>query len=441
MIICPLLQASTRIRQLVLSELTWSVTTCRWPPLNLLLRRNRRAVASFPPCRRKVSKWTVLWIALTVWPRMIRSLRNSPSPSLSCASRTSAHCSRRQRPLSTVTCDPPMVEHPILVSIVRLLRPTHVHLAHLSRILVRSLFGISVPALIHSVFVDAGATLLKIVNSWPCIFLIAPMTSCWSTTRLKTPSRIFLGRFSVVTENERPLLPVHHNILAASPYVIVHTVRHVQQHASPLPLPAPNIRHQAQCDPGANISATNNILVLPGTADLKTPFPISSADRTAPAMTASILGTFVLPLSDGSTCDIPMCYCPSLADTIVSPHHFTSSAIAARKYNGYCLIDMPGCCHIQTIMIHPLLRCTRANVCTSLLDQRLTPRDLVFLGWPPSPSFCQRSGTSVSAIQVRPSSVRWPNTALACHHFLPCIQCIHARRVTMEKYNVLTRAR
>jgi hypothetical protein len=92
--------------------------------------------------------------------------------------------------------------------------------------------------------------------------------------------------------------------MAASPYVIVHTIRHVQQYASPLPLPAPNIRHQAQCDPGAKISATNNILVLHDMVDLKTPFLISSADCTAPAMTASILGMFFLPLSDGSTCDI-----------------------------------------------------------------------------------------------------------------------------------------
>jgi hypothetical protein len=69
----------------------------------------------------------------------------------------------------------------------------------------------------------------------------------------------------VVTENERPLLPVQHNIMAASPYGIVHTDRHVQQHAGPLPLPAPNIRHQVQYDPGANISAANNVLVLRGT--------------------------------------------------------------------------------------------------------------------------------------------------------------------------------
>jgi hypothetical protein len=150
----------------------------------------------------------------------------------------------------------------------------------------------------------------------------------------------------VVTENERPLLPVHQNILAASPYVIVHKVRHVHHHASPLPLPAPNISHQAQYDPGANISATNNILVFRDTVDLKTPFPISSADRTVPAMTASILGMCVLPLSDGSACEIPMYYCPSLDDAIVSPQHFMSSAIADRRYNEYCLIDMPGCCRI-----------------------------------------------------------------------------------------------
>jgi hypothetical protein len=75
-------------------------------------------------------------------------------------------------------------------------------------------------------------------------------------------------------------------------------------------------------------------------------FPISSADQTAPAMTASVRGRFVLPLSDGSTCDIPMYYCPSLADTIMSPQRFTSLAIHDRWYNGYCLIGMSGCCCI-----------------------------------------------------------------------------------------------
>jgi hypothetical protein len=68
-------------------------------------------------------------------------------------------------------CDQPMVETtPILVSIVRLLHPTHVRLVHLSWIIVRSLFDMFVPALIHSVFVDNGATLLRNANIWPCIF-------------------------------------------------------------------------------------------------------------------------------------------------------------------------------------------------------------------------------------------------------------------------------
>jgi hypothetical protein len=53
----------------------------------------------------------------------------------------------------------------------------------------------------------------------------------------------------VVTENERPLLPVHQNIMAASLYVIVHTVLYlvvhavhqVQQYATPSPPVPPNI--------------------------------------------------------------------------------------------------------------------------------------------------------------------------------------------------------
>jgi hypothetical protein len=171
MIICPLRQASIRLRLLILFEPTWSVTTCRWRPLHMLLRRNRRTVSSFLCCRRKVLKWTVLLIVLIVWPRMIRSLRNSPLPRLSCASMTSAHYSHHRQPLSAVMCNPLVVETtPILVSIILFLCPTHVRLVHLSRILVISLFVISVPALIQNAFVDARVILLRIVNSWKCIF-------------------------------------------------------------------------------------------------------------------------------------------------------------------------------------------------------------------------------------------------------------------------------
>jgi hypothetical protein len=97
---------------------------------------------------------------------------------------------------------------------------------------------------------------------------------------------------------------------------------------------------------------TNDINVLRNTVSLENPVSISSADRTAPEMTVSVHGTFALPLSDGSTCDKLMYYCPSLADTIVSPQHFTSSAIHDRRYNGYCLIDMPGCCRILVSHSH-----------------------------------------------------------------------------------------
>jgi hypothetical protein len=171
MIICPLPQASIRLRLLVLFEPPWSVTSCRWRLLDMLLMRNRRAVSSFLRCRRKESKWTVLLIALIVWPRRIRSLRNLPSLSLYCASRIFAHCSRLLHPLSTIMCDQRMVETPPLLDIIaRLLHPTHVRLVHLSQTLAPSLFRIFVLALIHSVFVDDGATLLRIASSWPCIF-------------------------------------------------------------------------------------------------------------------------------------------------------------------------------------------------------------------------------------------------------------------------------
>jgi hypothetical protein len=62
---------------------------------------------------------------------------------------------------------------PILVSIVRLLCPTHVRLVHLSQILILSLFVISVPALIHSAFVDAGANFVDNCQQLAIHFLLA----------------------------------------------------------------------------------------------------------------------------------------------------------------------------------------------------------------------------------------------------------------------------
>jgi hypothetical protein len=53
-----------------------------------------------------------------------------------------------------------------------------------------------------------------------------------------------MEKFYVVTEINRLRLPIHQNILAASPYLIVPMVQRVQQPARPLPLPAPDIQHQ-----------------------------------------------------------------------------------------------------------------------------------------------------------------------------------------------------
>jgi hypothetical protein len=143
--------------------------------------------------------------------------------------------------------------------------------------------------------------------------------------------------------NERLPGSLAQTLLAASPYLVVHAVHQVQQYATPAPPDPPNILHQAQYDPGANISATNDITVLSNRVKLDNPFPVASADRTSPAMLAPVLGTYILLLSDGTTCDIPMYFCPSLSDTIISPHHFTTMDASSRLFNGYCLIDLPGC--------------------------------------------------------------------------------------------------
>jgi hypothetical protein len=204
----------------------------------------------------------------------------------------------------------------------------------------------------------------------------------------------------VVTENERLRLPINQNILAASPYLVIHMVHWVQKPARPFVFPAPNIQHQAQCDHGANISVMNNIKVFQNTVDLEHPFLISSDDRTALAMAASIHGTFVLPPLDGFTCDVPMYCCPSLADTIVSPEHFASPAIQDCCYNGYCLIDLPGYCHI-------LLSYSHENDASSIALQKRN--DLYFIAG----SEPRSSGPRISHLATNPQ----PMSELWHRHF------------------------
>jgi hypothetical protein len=139
----------------------------------------------------------------------------------------------------------------------------------------------------------------------------------------------------------------HHSSLS-----IRYTRSSNQKPVCPLTFPAPNKQHQAQCDTGVNISAMHNINGLHNTVDLEHPFLISSADYNVLAMMTLIRGTFVLPLSDGSTCNIPVYYFSSLADTIVSPQKSTSPVIQDCCYNVYCLIDLPGCCHILLSHLH-----------------------------------------------------------------------------------------
>jgi hypothetical protein len=47
-----------------------------------------------------------------------------------------------------------------------------------------------------------------------------------------------------------------------------------------------------------------------------------------------------------------MYYCLSLGDTVISPQRFTSPTIQDHRYNGYCLIDLTGCCRILLSHLH-----------------------------------------------------------------------------------------
>jgi hypothetical protein len=66
-----------------------------------------------------------------------------------------------------------------------------------------------------------------------------------------------LGWFPSSKGNERLPYSLAHTLLLASPYLVVHAVHQVQQYATAALLHPPNILHQAQCDPTANIGSTS----------------------------------------------------------------------------------------------------------------------------------------------------------------------------------------
>jgi hypothetical protein len=105
-----------------------------------------------------------------------------------------------------------------------------------------------------------------------------------------------------------------HTLLVASPYLGVHAMHQVQHYATPAPPHPRNILHQAQCDPGANISAMNDITFLRNRVQLDNPLSVTSMDCTSPAMLASVFGTYVLRLLDGTACNIP-CNCAPYSQT------------------------------------------------------------------------------------------------------------------------------
>jgi hypothetical protein len=205
-------------------------------------------------------------------------------------------------------------------------------------------------------------TLLRTVNNWQCIFSypdicgmrnMSPQRSARSTVRA-IRAMMPLGMAdrrnhadSVQQSFYKPVLSVPlANILAASPYIPPGASCAESPQFAPTPCAEYTAPYQAQCDPVANISVTNEVAILSNTVTLEHPFPISSDDCKSMPMTATIKGTFVLQLSDGTMYKIPMYYYASPTDTIVLPHHFTSPAITDRHFNDCCLIDLPGCCHL-----------------------------------------------------------------------------------------------
>ena len=77
----------------------------------------------------------------------------------------------------------------------------------------------------------------------------------------------------------------------------------------------------AQCDPGANISATPHLEVLLDVLPLLQPLTIHGADARSSSMISSSAGWFLIHFCDYPPQRILMHYCPDLVETIVSPQH------------------------------------------------------------------------------------------------------------------------
>jgi hypothetical protein len=168
------------------------------------------------------------------------------------------------------------------------------------------------------------------------------------------------------------------NILAPSPYVIILMVHRVQQPARPLSLPAPNIHHKAQYYPGLNISATKNIHVLQDTTDPDKPFPISSANSTAPAMKASIRGTF----ASCSRIVLHVIFRFMIAHPLQIPSYrlCTTPVVGTMDTVSLTCKDASAFSwRIHMIIMHPSFPSTRTMICTSFLVWHICPLVLISL--------------------------------------------------------------
>jgi hypothetical protein len=76
----------------------------------------------------------------------------------------------------------------------------------------------------------------------------------------------------------------------------------------------------AQCDPGANISATPHLDLLSDGIDVS-PLSIDEADSHSVSMTSSSAGWFLLSFCNSPPQRIFMRYCPDFSMTVVSPQH------------------------------------------------------------------------------------------------------------------------
>ena len=116
------------------------------------------------------------------------------------------------------------------------------------------------------------------------------------------------------------------------------TIHHASIHSTSTLNHAPAPPSLIQCDPGANVCATNNASLLTAIQTTDFPLTISAANIDSTDMAASTFGQYRLLFTDHSHVDVTMYFCPQLPCTIVSPQSVIKEM--TNQFDGFYLVDV-----------------------------------------------------------------------------------------------------